>query len=189
MIRKTNPVLIYCLLAALAFMACGKAENTTSKDATANSNAAASPAPTQSAESEIVSSASVVRVEASATEAAAGGSGEASVKLSIKDGYHVNANPPSMSYLIPTELSIAPIEGITASKPVYPSSITKKFAFSETPLAVYETEAVVKLPLKIAATASKGARSLNAKLRVQACDDKACYKPDTLQTSIPLTIK
>jgi thiol:disulfide interchange protein DsbD len=67
--------------------------------------------------------------------------------------------------------------------------VTKKFAFSETPLAVYESEAVIKLPLKIDATASKGERTLKAKLRVQACDDKACYKPDTLVTSIPVTVK
>jgi hypothetical protein len=86
-------------------------------------------------------------------------------------------------------LSVEPIEGITAGKPAYPSSITKKFAFSETPLAVYESEAVITLPLKIDGAASKGARHLSAKLRVQACDDKACYKPDTLETSIPVTVK
>lgn len=189
MMRQTNSVLIYCLLTALTLGACGKADNTASKDTNTNTTTTVSPAPTQTSEPEIVSSASVVRVEGSATEVAAGGTASASVKLTIKDGYHVNANPPSMSYLIPTELSVQPVEGITAGKPTYPSSITRKFAFSEMPLAVYEKEAVVKLPLKIAGTASKGARNLSAKLRVQACDDKACYKPDTLETSIPLTIK
>lgn len=188
MMRRTNTVLILCLLAALALAACGQADAPATKEA-ATSTAAASPGPTQTSQPEIVSSASVVRAEAMGAEAAAGGTAEASVKLAIKEGYHINANPPSMSYLFPTELSVEPSEGITAGKPVYPSSVTKKFAFSETPLAVYESEAVIKLPLKIDGAASKGARVIKAKLRVQACDDKACYKPDTLETSIPVTVK
>jgi thioredoxin:protein disulfide reductase len=190
MMRQTNTVLICGLMMALTLaVACGKADNTATKEGANTGTTTASPGPTQTSQPDIVSSASVVRVEATGAEAAAGGTASASVKLTIKDGYHVNANPPSMSYLIPTELRVEPIEGITAGKPAYPSSITKKFAFSETPLAVYEHEAVITLPLKIAGTASKGARALNAKLRVQACDDKACYKPDTLETSIPLTIR
>ena len=183
MMRQTKLVLISCAL-ALTLVACGKSDNAASQEA-----AAPSPSPTQSSTPEIISSASVVRVDASAAEAEAGGSASASVKLTINSGYHVNANPPSMSYLIPTELSVEPSEGITAGKPVYPSSITRKFAFSETPLAVYEGEATIKLPLKIASTASKGARTLSAKVRVQACDDKACYKPGTLETTIPVTVK
>jgi hypothetical protein len=183
MMRQTALVLIYCLL-SLAFMACGKTENTASKDAPA-----ASPAPSQAATPQMISSASVVRVEASGVEAAAGASTEASVKLTITNGYHVNANPPSESYLIPTELSVEPGEGITAGKPVYPPSVMRKLAFAEKPLAVYEGEAAIKLPLKVASTATKGAHALSARLKVQACDDKACYRWSTIDTSIAVTVK
>jgi DsbC/DsbD-like thiol-disulfide interchange protein len=189
MMRQTNLVLICCALAALVLIACGKSDNAVSNKATTPATTPASPDPAQSSSSEIVSSASVVRVDAAEAEAKAGGTAEASVKLTITDGYHVNANPPSMAYLIPTELSVEPSEGITAGKPVYPPSIIKKFAFSETPLAVYENNAVIKLPLKIAGTASQGVRDLKAKLRVQACDDKACYKPSTIETPIAVTVK
>lgn len=186
MMRQTYLVLIYCALTAFALIACGKADNPASKDAATNT---ATSAPAQSSTTEIMSSASVVRVEAAATEAAAGGTADATVKLTITDGYHVNANPPSMAYLIPTELSVEPGEGITALKPVYPPSVTRKFAFSETPLAVYEGEATIKLPLKIAEKAVKGVRDLKARVRVQACDDKACYKWSMIETSIPVTVK
>jgi thiol:disulfide interchange protein DsbD len=165
-------------------MACGKTENTASKDASAGA-----PATSPAATPQLVSSASVVRVAAAGVEVAAGGSTEASVNLTITNGYHVNANPPSESYLIPTELSVEPNEGIMAGKPVYPQSVTKKFAFAEKPLAVYEGEAAIKLPLKVASTATKGAHTLSAKLKVQACDDKACYKWSTIETSIPVTVK
>jgi DsbC/DsbD-like thiol-disulfide interchange protein len=179
MMRQTNLILISCAL-ALVMVACGGNKS---------DNANAPSAPAQSSTSEITSSASVVSVNVAAAGAAAGGTAEVVVKLTIKNGYHVNANPPSMAYLIPTELSIEPSTGITAGKPVYPSSITKKFAFSETPLAVYENEAAIKMPLEIAKTATAGERDLKAKLRVQACDDKACYKPSTIETSIPVTVR
>lgn len=182
---QTITVLISCFLLSLAFMACGKADHTPSQETTA----AASPSPSQAPTPGMVSSASVVRVVASGVEAAAGASVEASVNLTITDGYHLNANPPTLPHLIATELTVEPGEGITAGKPVYPTPVTKQFAFEKKPLAVYEGEAGIKLPLKIAGNVSPGAHTLRAKLRVQACDDQACYPPRTIDTSIPVTVK
>ncbi|HEX8652450.1 MAG TPA: protein-disulfide reductase DsbD domain-containing protein [Pyrinomonadaceae bacterium] len=184
MMRLIIPVLICCLL---SLAACGKTETTATKEAPA-----AATTPSQAAtpqQQQIVSSASVVRVEAPGVEATAGSTAEASVNLTITNGYHVNANPPSESYLIATELTVDPGEGFTVGKPVYPPSVTRKFAFAEKPLAVYEGQTAIKLPLSVASTASKGAHTLSAKLKVQACDDKACYKYSTIETSIPVTVK
>ena len=187
MMRPIILVLICCLL-SLSLAACEKTETTATKDAPA-----AAPKPSQAAtpqqQQQLVSSASVVRVEAPGVEAAAGGTAEASVNLAITNGYHVNANPPSESYLIATELTVEPGEGFTVGKPVYPPSVTRKFAFAEKPLAVYEGQTAIKLPLSVASTASKGAHTLRAKLKVQACDDKVCYQYSTIETSIPVTVK
>jgi DsbC/DsbD-like thiol-disulfide interchange protein len=130
-----------------------------------------------------------VRAETSKVEIKAGGSAEASVKLTIASGYHINANPPSFSYLKATELTIEPNEGVTLGKPVYPASVTRKFAFSKDPLAVYEGEATIKLPVNAASNAKQGEQTLKGKLRIQACDEEACYPPRTIETSIPVTIK
>jgi hypothetical protein len=119
----------------------------------------------------------------------AGGSAEASVKLTIASGYHINANPPSFSYLKATEITVEPGDGLTPGAPVYPASVTRKFAFSKDSLSVYEGEATIKLPLKAASTAKPGAQTLKGKLRIQACDEEACYPPRTMETSIPVTIK
>jgi hypothetical protein len=131
----------------------------------------------------------VVRVETPGIELKAGSSGEASVKLTIAGGYHINANPPSFSYLKATELTVEPSAGISAGAPVYPSSVTRKFAFSKDPLAVYEGETAIKLPLSVAANSQKGAQTLKGKLRIQACDEEACYPPRTIEASIPVTVK
>ena len=133
--------------------------------------------------------ADIVRAEANGVEIAAGGEGEASVRLTIADGYHISANPATLSYQIATQLTVEPGDGISVGQPVYPPSVTKKFAFEPQPFAVYEGETIIKVPLRAEASAARGAHTLRAKLRVQACDDQACYPPRTINTSLPVTVK
>jgi hypothetical protein len=133
--------------------------------------------------------ADIVLVDATGVEIAAGGAAEASVRLTIADGYHISANPATLSYQIATQLNVEPGDRITAGKPVYPPSITRKFAFEPQPFAVYEREAIIKLPLRVEAGASPGSRSLPVKLRVQPCDDQACYPPRTINSSISVKVK
>jgi DsbC/DsbD-like thiol-disulfide interchange protein len=132
--------------------------------------------------------ADVLLAKAQKVEAQAGKSAQAEVRLVIKEGYHINANPPSQ-YQIATQLTVEQSEGITAGEPKYPASMTKKFSFSEQPLAVYEKEATVTVPLNVTAAAAKGERSLSARVRFQACDEQVCYPPKNLQVSIPVLVK
>lgn len=118
-----------------------------------------------------------------------GQTGEAIVRLRIDHGYHVNANPPSYPYLIPTELQILPLAGLTIDSITYPQALTMKFSFAEQPLRVYEGEADVKVTLSAASTAQAGAHNLSAKLRVQACDDQVCYAPGSIDLTLPVSIK
>lgn len=139
--------------------------------------------------SQRIASADVVKTMVAPVEIASGGSGEASVRLAIQSGYHVNANPPTFSYLIPTELTITPAVGVSAGTISYPPPINAKFSFSEKPLAVYEGEVVIRAILKADKVAKPGPQSLTAKLHIQACDDQVCYPPGTREVSIPVIIK
>jgi hypothetical protein len=187
MIQKTK-LISFCLL-ALFLSACSQTENS-KPGTTSSSNAAEASNNTAASETSAKAPpADVVRVETPSIEIKAGSSGEAAVKLTIANGYHINANPPSFSYLKATELSIEPGSGITPGKPVYPSSVTRKFAFSKDPLAVYEGETAIKLPLTAAGNAQKGAQTLKGKLRIQACDEEACYPPRIVETAIQVTVK
>jgi DsbC/DsbD-like thiol-disulfide interchange protein len=130
----------------------------------------------------------VLRASAQRAEIQAGKSADAEVRLTIKEGYHINANPPSQ-YQIATQLTVPETEGVTAGQVSYPASITKKFEFSEQPLAVYEREALIKVPLKAAAGAARGERTIPARLRFQACDEQVCYPKKEIQVSLPVTVK
>lgn len=185
--RRNNLALIVCSLLLAVFTSCSQSGKTANQASTTSTNSPSSENTTST--STKTPPADVVRAEASNAEIKAGGSAEASVKLTIASGYHINANPPSFSYLKATELTVEPGEGVTPGAPVYPASVSRKFNFSKDPLNVYEGEALIKLPLSAAGNAQKGARTLKGKLRIQACDEEACYPPRTIETSIPVTIK
>jgi DsbC/DsbD-like thiol-disulfide interchange protein len=180
--HRNHLLIIALLLLAITCAACGgkdakaPAGNTASNQN--SSEAGVKPTPAE-----------IVRAEAQGVEIAAGGAAEAAVRLTIAEGYHITANPVTLSYQIPTQLSVEPGEGISAGQPVYPPSLMQKFAFDPQPFAVYEKEAVIKLPLRAEASAAKGIRRLRVKLRVQACDDQSCYPPRNINASIPVTVK
>jgi len=186
MIQKK--LLIAGCLVALLFSACSEPEKT-KPGANSTGTPVASDNSAQGTTTTKAPPADVVRVQPASVELKAGSSVEASIKLTVANGYHINANPPSFSYLIATQLEVEPGSGVTPGKPIYPSSVTRKFAFSKDPLAVYEGETEIKLPLSAAASAQKGAQTLKGKLRIQACDEEACYPPRTIETSIPVTVK
>jgi len=136
-----------------------------------------------------VASETVVRVEAPPVELNAGASTEATVRLRVDEGYHVNANPASFPYLIATQLNVPAADGISAAKVTYPAPLNKKFSFAEGPLAVYEGQAELKVALLADKAAKRGQTSIPSKLRIQACDDRVCYPPGTIDVWIPVTVK
>jgi hypothetical protein len=131
----------------------------------------------------------VVNFASEPFEIAANGSAEAVVHIKVQDGYHLNANTPTYSYLKPTELELEPKGGLRVGFIRYPDPLVKKFQFADKPLAVYEGDTQVKVMLQADATAAKGASNLQGKLKVQACDNQVCYPPGELPIAIPVTIK
>ena len=145
--------------------------------------------PSSATPAQVSSSAEVVKVSTEAVHSSPGSSVDAVVRLTITSGYHVNANPATYSYLIATEVNPGTSEGFAAGTPTYPAATKHKFEFAEDPLAVYEGNAEVKLPLKISATVATGQRSLPITVRVQACDTEKCFPPATINAAIPIEVK
>jgi thiol:disulfide interchange protein DsbD len=180
MTSKNSAFLSFFCLVAVISLACAKGTGEANSNATKPSGPTVAPG---------VTSVKVVKATAAEAQLAAGGSAEASITLAIQNGYHVNANPPSFAYLRATEITVQPDDGISVGFITYPTALTKKFSFAEQPLAVYEGTAVIKVMLKATASATKGQRSLPAKVQIQACDDQVCYAPGTLELSLPVIVK
>jgi len=170
-----------CLLLLLVMAACSEpGQNFANRSATT---------PGASSTAQMITSESVVVAAAQPVEIRAGGSAEASVRVTIQNGYHINANPPTYSYLKATELEITPTQGVLVGPVTYPKPHDKKFSFAEKPLRVYEGETLLKATLKADKSTPRGERSVPARLRIQACDDQVCYPPGILDLTIPVSIK
>ncbi len=146
---------------------------------TAVSGARASTDSIIAASHEAVEASAIVRT----TPPVAGGRLELLVRLKVKKGWHINANPASLDFLVPTTLSISsehPLEAIDIS---YPTAKSVRFPFADQPLAVYEGEVTIPAIFEIRRY-PPGALRLDLVLDFQACDDTRCLPPSSITLSV-----
>ena len=130
----------------------------------------------------------LVRASATPVTVTASGRAEVSVTLAIEPGWHINANPPSPDYMIPTTVELKGAGGITAGRPAYPAGKPVKVGFDESPISVYSGEAVVKLTLTAAPGAPNGEHVLKGRVRFQSCNDEVCLAPAGVPFEIAVTV-
>ena len=179
--RRKNLLLSLLICAPFAFASCGGGETN------ANGVAAVTPTPGPAAPTP-APQAQPVTATVEEVKLDAGGAGEATVRLDIAQGFHTHANPATDKFYIPTELRAEPQEGITPGKPVYPPGVSRKLAFFDKPLSLYEGSVRIKLPLRADKDAAKGRHTLRTKLRVQHCNDRECFPPQTIDAPLPVTV-
>ncbi len=119
---------------------------------------------------------------------ARGSTVEVRLKVQLRPGYHVNSHAPTEDYLVPLRLS-------WESKPfqildvVYPKPEFQSYEFAEKPLSVLSGAFEIMTRLKAPADAPRGPGILLGKLRYQACTDKLCLPPRTLEVRLPYEIR
>ena len=118
-----------------------------------------------------------------------GGAAQVLVAIEVDDGYHINSNRPAEKYLIPTALKLDRANGLTTTPVSYPKAKLRKFEFSQKPLSVFEGKSVLKFTVRALSSAAAGSQTLKGKLRVQACNNQQCLRPETIDVSIPLQVE
>jgi len=109
------------------------------------------------------------------------------VSLQIREGYHCNSNKPIDDYLIPLKLTWAP-GPLEAPEVTYPTPQMEKYSFSPTPLSVYTGNFELMTKFKVSPTATPGQVNITGRLRYQACNDRMCLPPKTVDVSLPVDI-
>jgi hypothetical protein len=92
------------------------------------------------------------------------------ITMHIDSGYHINANPASEEYLIPTSIAF---DGVAPERIVYPPATRFKPAFADEPIDVYEGSVVVTATFP----AGAGAHDLGFTVTAQACTKEICLPP------------
>ena len=117
-----------------------------------------------------------------------GETGEIVLTLDIEPGWHVNANPASMEFLIPT-VATSSAGGQSLDIPTeYPRGRVSDIVLGDTALEVYDDGASIRLlPDEKQTTALKEAGKLDMTVRVQACSDEGvCLAPADLPVALNL---
>lgn len=111
------------------------------------------------------------------------------IPVSVKPGYHVNSHTPSDDYLIPLKLTWTATGALEAGAVTYPKPSLEKYEFAEKPLSVYTGNFELVANFKVAAKAPTGPGAAVGKLRYQACSNKACYQPKTIEITVPYQVQ
>jgi len=112
---------------------------------------------------------------------------EVALPVQVDPGFHVNSDKPADEYLIPLRLTWnpGPLE-----KPViaFPKPQTAKLPFSAKPVSIFTGSFDIVTRFKVARDASPGPGTLAGKLHYQACDDRECLTPKTIDVMVPVEI-
>jgi hypothetical protein len=118
-----------------------------------------------------------------------GASVQAKIPVTVMSGYHVNSNKPNEEYLIPLKLTWTAPGALEGGTVEYPKPQQEKYDFSAQPLSVYTGNFDLVASFKVAANAPAGPGVAAGKLRFQACSDKACYPPKTIDVNVPYQVQ
>jgi DsbC/DsbD-like thiol-disulfide interchange protein len=119
---------------------------------------------------------------------ARGQSAQVSIRAKIKKGFHIQANPATDEFLIPTTLVLEAAAGIVPGKPVYPAGLPYRLQGGTKDLLTYEDEVTITLPITVMDSAPGGNSRLTGKLNFQPCDDRKCLFPRSVPITVPLII-
>ncbi len=111
------------------------------------------------------------------------------IPISILAGYHVNSNTPSDDYLSPLSLTWSALGSLEGGQVTYPKPTLEKYEFAEKPLSVYTGNFDLGVSFKISATAAAGPGVAVGKLRYQACNNKSCFQPKTVDVPVPYQVQ
>lgn len=139
---------------------------------------------------EIPASESIVSasLRADADRLVAGTSFRLVVVADVRPGWHVNSHTPNEDFLIPTQVSLEAVPGLTLSAPKYPAHRETKFAFSEKPLAVYEGRVLFRIDGIVDAAAAPGPRTLRATVGFQPCNEEQCLPPAEVKATLDVEV-
>ena len=112
----------------------------------------------------------------------------AALFLTVRKGWHINSASPSDENLIATSASFLPPPGLRVTGVRYPRGESKKVAFSDSTLDVYEGTVVIILKIAAAAEMKPGAYTLPVEISYQACNKEVCLVPATVKVVIPVRV-
>jgi thiol:disulfide interchange protein DsbD len=108
----------------------------------------------------------------------------------IQSGWHLYSIDQPSGGPIATEITLPPGQPFAFAAPI---AAPKPFViFDPTfamPVRLHSEKTEFTLPIKVAANAPAGTRTLTVDVRHQSCNDTVCLPPRTIKLSVPIAIR
>ena len=111
------------------------------------------------------------------------------VTLTLKEGWHIYANPASDETVRPTVVGPAPEAPVKLIAVDYPPGIPSPQPGSDLPVMVYEPEATITVRLQLDEKVPVGPIELPLLVRYQPCNDRACLAPAKLTVPVRFMVR
>jgi DsbC/DsbD-like thiol-disulfide interchange protein len=112
---------------------------------------------------------------------------ETKIPVSILEGYHVNSNAPSDEYLIPLKITWTSLGALEGGQVTFPKP--EKITVGDQQLSVFTGKIDLMVNFKVSAKAQAGPGVASGKLGYQACNNKACFPPKSVEISVPYQVQ
>jgi DsbC/DsbD-like thiol-disulfide interchange protein len=109
------------------------------------------------------------------------------IPVSILDGYHVNSNAPGDEYSIAMKVTWTSLGALEGAQVIWPKS--EKITVGEQSLQVFTGKVDLTVNFKVSAKAPAGPGVASGKLGFQACNNKMCFPPKTIEISVPYQVQ
>ncbi|MCK4460808.1 MAG: hypothetical protein KAW46_03335, partial [candidate division Zixibacteria bacterium] len=116
----------------------------------------------------------------------AGETYQAALIADIKPGWHINSAQPYEDWLIPVQLSCDTVAGVTPHDIKYP--VGHDVALLDEKMSVYSNRVVVIFAVTLDKDLDDGRHQLPLRFTYQACDDSTCRAPETIETTLEITV-
>jgi thiol:disulfide interchange protein DsbD len=115
-----------------------------------------------------------------------GTSAPATFKVAILPGYHVNSDKPKDDFLIPLQLTwtAGPVK---TGAVVYPPR--EEVQVGPDKLSVFTGSFDLKTDFSAPRDAAAGTFTMTGKLHYQACNDRMCFRPMTVDIRVPVLVE
>ena len=111
----------------------------------------------------------------------AGSTCDVVILIDVKEGWHVNSNPPSQDFLKPTVVEFQSKLAVEFTEVKYPKGHGFKAADSDEEISVYEGEVQVRGKLTVPEKAGGQTDEMEITIKYQPCNDKGCLPPKSIK--------
>jgi peroxiredoxin len=113
------------------------------------------------------------------------------VRIAMDEGFHVYADPLPEGF-VATRVAVGPVEGLEIGEATYPPTHRREFPQLQVTLPVYESSAVISVPVTAGADLFAGGVgggkqatvAIPVKVAYQACSETVCYRPRTAELTV-----